>query len=148
MVRNEMRRRKLAHPEDMRAKDKRRRQRRIAAARAYIAELQLKGCTCGEMNVDLLQFHHRDQTTKLFNISKGVSSGRSLTVIKNEIAKCDLLCKKCHYKKRHNRDFVLNSGVKCALDALQAEINRLRRLYEWGYPIEKSEPECRHVPSE
>jgi hypothetical protein len=45
-----------------------------------------------------LDFHHRDPATKLFGVSAGVSSGRSVARLLAEIAKCDLLCASCHKK--------------------------------------------------
>ncbi len=51
-----------------------------------------KCTTCG--SVDELEFHHIDPNTKSFNVSVGWS--RSLHVVLSEIAKCKLLCRKCH----------------------------------------------------
>ena len=41
-----------------------------------------------------LHFHHRDPSTKLFDIGKGVA--HSPQKIQEEIDKCDLLCITCH----------------------------------------------------
>ena len=41
-----------------------------------------------------LHFHHRDPSTKLFNIGKGVAY--SPQRVQEEIDKCDLLCITCH----------------------------------------------------
>ncbi len=46
-----------------------------------------------------LDFHHRDPTTKLFKISRGLHRV-SATRLWAEIAKCEVLCKPCH-KARH-----------------------------------------------
>ena len=41
-----------------------------------------------------LHFHHRDPSTKLFDVGKGV--GLSPIRLQEEIDKCDLLCAVCH----------------------------------------------------
>lgn len=52
--------------------------------------------SCGERRSVLLTYHHRDPKTKKYNVGSIVSGGRSLDVIKREIAKCDVLCHNCH----------------------------------------------------
>jgi Zn finger protein HypA/HybF involved in hydrogenase expression len=53
------------------------------------------GCNkCGEKRYYLLDFHHIDPKTKLFQISQGGSKGWNK--IEEEIKKCLLLCKNCH----------------------------------------------------
>ena len=42
----------------------------------------------------VLQFHHVDPKTKSFNISGGYN--RSMDALKEEIAKCILVCANCH----------------------------------------------------
>jgi hypothetical protein len=45
--------------------------------------------------IGALQFHHRDPATKVFGIGQeGVT--RSLAVMREEAAKCDLVCANCH----------------------------------------------------
>ena len=70
------------------------RQNRKRAELNVIKEAQ--GCmTCG-YNEDgsKLHFHHRDPSTKLFEIGKGVAY--SPQRVQEEIDKCDLLCSACH----------------------------------------------------
>lgn len=50
----------------------------------------------------VLDFDHRDGTTKRFNISKGIYNF-SKKVILEEIAKCDLICANCHRVRTHER---------------------------------------------
>jgi len=59
------------------------------------------GCMICGYNEDgsKLHFHHRDSSTKLFSIGKGVSY--SPQKLQEEIDKCDLLCASCH-KTHHN----------------------------------------------
>jgi hypothetical protein len=53
------------------------------------------GCLkCGEKKHYLLDFHHVDPATKLFQISQGESKGWEK--IKQEMDKCVLLCSNCH----------------------------------------------------
>src|SRR5208282_880731 len=60
-------------------------------------------CACDEEHPSALQFHHRDPSTKLFNITtKHLGSPKLYpwdTVIVPELDKCDLLCANCHFKK-------------------------------------------------
>lgn len=50
---------------------------------------------CGySKSVTALQFHHRDRTTKLFQISGNHARAWSKTLL--ELDKCDLLCANCH----------------------------------------------------
>lgn len=63
----------------------------------------LGGCCqlCGEDHPATLQFHHRDPSTKLFNLStKTIAQTRKFPweMIEAEVAKCDLLCGNCHAK--------------------------------------------------
>lgn len=56
---------------------------------------------CGFDHPSALQFHHRDPSQKLFNItSKELSMPRKYpweTMIIPELDKCDLLCANCHF---------------------------------------------------
>jgi hypothetical protein len=59
---------------------------------------QLLGGQCArcDNNTDL-EFDHIDPTTKLFNISGRL--GSSWDLLLDEVKKCQLLCKPCHYTK-------------------------------------------------
>ena len=62
----------------------------------FIEEL---GGVCVQCNsVDELEFDHIDPETKSFNVAKKMANG-AIAVLREEIAKCQLLCKKCHKKK-------------------------------------------------
>jgi hypothetical protein len=54
---------------------------------------------CGESNPLLLQFHHRDGKEKYVI---GMYTRWSLNRLKEEIAKCDILCANCHIIRHHN----------------------------------------------
>lgn len=49
---------------------------------------------CGESNPAVLRFHHRDPSTKLFEVAARWTT--TLEVLEAEVAKCDLLCSNCH----------------------------------------------------
>lgn len=54
---------------------------------------------CGyDKYIGALQFHHRDPATKLFTIS-GKGQTYSIARMREEAAKCDLLCANCHAEK-------------------------------------------------
>lgn len=58
------------------------------------------GCLkCKENRYYLLDYHHIDPSTKLFQIAQGGSKGWEK--VKNEIDKCILLCKNCHSEFHH-----------------------------------------------
>jgi hypothetical protein len=46
---------------------------------------------------DNLHFHHRDASTKLFNVSEGAYR-HSRKILLEEIEKCDIICHDCHEK--------------------------------------------------
>ena len=54
--------------------------------------------TCGESDIVVLDFDHRDRSTKRQEISNVLGSW-SWELIKQEIEKCDVLCANCHRRK-------------------------------------------------
>lgn len=65
-------------------------------SRALIAdERRRRGGVCGRCGVSgALHWHHRDPASRRFGIGNGAC--RSLAAIRVELAKCDLLCPRCH----------------------------------------------------
>ena len=53
---------------------------------------------CGEEDPMVLEFDHRDRGTKSFNIAHGAAR-KSLRLIEEEMAKCDVMCANCHRRK-------------------------------------------------
>ena len=53
---------------------------------------------CGNDDPDVLEFDHREQSTKLFSISEAIGRYKWETVLA-EIQKCDILCCNCHRKR-------------------------------------------------
>ena len=46
----------------------------------------------------VMQYDHRPEHVKLFNISKHSTYTQDITVVKAEMDKCDLVCANCHMK--------------------------------------------------
>lgn len=64
---------------------------------------RLYGCIdCGENNYLVLDFDHV-KGDKLESIANMVHRPNSLSVIKNEIRKCEIRCANCHRIKTHER---------------------------------------------
>lgn len=69
----------------------------ITALRAFKG---LKGCAdCGESDPIVLDFDHRDQATKSFNIGDVARLGWSLKKALAEAEKCDVVCANCHRRR-------------------------------------------------
>ena len=51
-----------------------------------------------ESHISCLEFHHRDQFDKEFNIYEALRNGWGKKRILEEVNKCDVLCANCHRK--------------------------------------------------
>lgn len=87
------------------AKTRRQNQRKYAALKAYVDEVKSAPCMdCGHSYPPWVMEHdHRDPTVKIGNISRLRRQWVSLEKLKDEIAKCDLVCANCHRQRTHNR---------------------------------------------
>lgn len=54
----------------------------------------------------VMDFDHRDGTTKVFGVSQMIAWNLSRVRILEEIAKCDLVCSNCHRIRTHRRRIV------------------------------------------
>ena len=83
-----------------REQQKRARQR----LRNFIISVKLLyGCArCPEMHPACLHFHHKDPSTKLFAIQRGITQKVRFFILLEEIAKCILLCANCHAKEHYD----------------------------------------------
>lgn len=74
------------------------------ALKTWLDEVKNKPCTdCGILYPPyVMDFDHTQQGTKLGNVADLVSKG-SLTKLKEEISKCELVCANCHRIRTHNR---------------------------------------------
>ena len=70
--------------------------------RAYIEEVKKKSScvSCGIKDYRVLDFHHISPTEKKWNVS-AISKIPSMTRLKQEIDKCDILCANCHRIYHH-----------------------------------------------
>lgn len=63
---------------------------------------------CGySNNIAALQFHHRDPSSKKFQLDMRSLSNRKEVVILKELKKCDLLCANCHLETHHPKHNIL-----------------------------------------
>ena len=51
---------------------------------------------CGETDVSLLTYHHRDPRLKEYDIANLISRGVSIKKLAQEMKKCNVLCVTCH----------------------------------------------------
>ena len=57
---------------------------------------------CGyARNLSALEFHHRDPSSKAFQLDARSLANRQWSAIENEAAKCDLPCSNCHAETHH-----------------------------------------------
>lgn len=78
---------------------------------------ELKGVVCQKCgsNNDL-HFHHRDPSTKSFDVAKNFS--RNFELLLNEIDKCDLICHACHkeeHKAVHGLGMYSHQKCRCKI---------------------------------
>lgn len=57
---------------------------------------RLKCEHCGESDLIVLDFHHRDPKIKDLSLAQAVHNGWSMNRILQEVNKCDVLCANCH----------------------------------------------------
>lgn len=82
-------------------------------------ELKQPCVKCGESRLYLIQFHHIDPSTKLFNITEGGSKNRN---IKEEVKKCVCLCSNCHDEFHYFYGKVPLEPVKSLSEYLQKDM--------------------------
>ena len=68
---------------------------------AYDLKIGLSCIRCGESHPACLLFHHKEPSKKRFDISWGMSKGKNMTILKQEMIKCEVLCCNCHAKKHY-----------------------------------------------
>lgn len=54
---------------------------------------------CGETDIMVLEFDHRDRKMKDGDISRIIQKGSTLDRLVKEIEKCDIRCANCHRRK-------------------------------------------------
>lgn len=61
----------------------------------FVNSLKTPCVKCGESRFYIIDFHHIDNKTKEFGISRSIR-GRGRKVIEKEVQKCVCLCRNCH----------------------------------------------------
>jgi hypothetical protein len=62
--------------------------------------LRANPCTdCGETDISVLEFDHRDRALKELTVAELITQGYSLERVMREIAKCDVRCANCHRRR-------------------------------------------------
>lgn len=81
---------------------------------AWFRDIKAQLCCieCGFQDERCLDFHHNDESNKLFDVSDGVKLGYSESNILEEAKKCSVLCSNCHLKKHaENRKHVYHRNA-------------------------------------
>ena len=84
---------------------RRRNQRHREAIRQIVRTAKDRPCLdCGrQYPTFVMDFDHRDRTTKRFNIGRDGLNRASLRAIREEIAKCDVVCANGHRERTYQR---------------------------------------------
>jgi Zn finger protein HypA/HybF involved in hydrogenase expression len=109
----------LKNPDKVKEYDRLRKREQTKQRRAFMDEYKLK-CSCAKCNDSrpyVLDFHHIDPSTKLFNL--GDASKKGIKTIEEELKKCITLCRNCHsefhyLEKEQNIniiDYLKNYGI-------------------------------------
>lgn len=74
---------------------------RIARNKAWLAAYfkQRQCVDCGERDLRVLEFDHRDPSDKFRGVSELLLKGHALKTLQAEIEKCDVICANCHRKR-------------------------------------------------
>lgn len=96
---------------EQRAKDKVKRRASLNKNREWIRAVKDKPCLdCSQkFHFFVMDFDHRDPSTKSFDVGTGATQGLSLRALEQEVAKCDLVCSNCHRMRTYSR-MMLSSG--------------------------------------
>jgi hypothetical protein len=86
-------------------KSRERRRRIIAENRAWLVEYLLTHpCVdCGATDIRVLEFDHRDRTTKVVAVSVLARGGHSLERVQAEVERCEVRCANCHRIRTHQQ---------------------------------------------
>lgn len=84
--------------------------RREAVVREFVTRLKQSPCTdCGgRFEPFLMEFDHREGTTKVSDVSQLLKNGPPMAKVLLEIGKTDLVCVMCHRDRTHTRSPALS----------------------------------------
>lgn len=81
---------------------------------------------CGESNPKVLEWHHRDPTTKRFSVSNK-NRRVPFSELLEEIAKCDLVCRACHVRRHYGIGTAVNDNTSVSPSAdIGARVREIR----------------------
>ncbi len=94
-----------ANPQEGRDKFKRHKKKKNQATREYLWKLLNESpCVdCGLIDPVVMEFDHRPDEQKLYNIGAMVGNTYSQATLLAEIAKCDIVCANCHRHRTNSR---------------------------------------------
>lgn len=95
----------LKHREAVKRKARGHNRAQTERLREIINDAKAKPCTdCGvAYPPHVMDFDHLDGSEKRFNVADAVSHGYSDETIRDELAKCELVCANCHRERTHRR---------------------------------------------
>jgi transcription elongation factor Elf1 len=88
------------HKEERMKRSKQQRQDLVKWYQEY--KKTLKCADCGQNHPATLEFHHLDPAQKEVNVSRLIADSTSMRKLKEEIAKCVVLCANCHRIRHWN----------------------------------------------
>ena len=92
--------------------------------RLYLQDYKsTRPCSCGEKRHYCLIFHHKDRTTKCFDLSQ--ARDHAFKDIVAEVAKCRVMCANCHSELHFMDDQISRERV-----AVEAETEEQLLLFE------------------
>lgn len=96
---------RAANPDKHRERNRRySKQRYIERKSVIVAAKNVPCADCGvEYPTCVMDFDHRDPTTKIMEVGSMVGQGYSIQDLINEINKCDVVCSNCHRIRTYNR---------------------------------------------
>lgn len=91
--------------EHVRISNKAAREKGRERARQYIMDyLATHPCVdCGETDVTVLTFHHKDPASKRHNVSDMIVNAHSVEDIQRELDQCEVLCANDHMRREQNK---------------------------------------------
>lgn len=114
--------------------------------------IQAKGGCCENCGYDknyaVLEFHHRDESSKSFNLDSRRLSNTSWELILREADKCSLLCANCH-REHHNPEMKSENVQNMVEDILESKEEKkarrqsIKQCLDCRTPLRFSAARCR-----
>lgn len=84
-----------------------------------------KCCKCGEKDIFVLEFHHKDPSKKEFEINARCHAPWGK--IEKEIKKCELLCRNCHVRLHKKKSIEKFEEMKVQIVAKSKVVHKISR---------------------